>query len=92
LVAIDGEDVTGRGRELHGQMRGEDDSTEGVERRTAKEDIVGCGCVNDKEVDGNGFSLGSIAKHGVKVNVAAGGNLFAREAIDWFVIWNHGSV
>jgi len=28
----------------------------------------------------------------VKVNVAVSGNLFAREAIDWFVIWNHGSV
>jgi len=79
---MNGEDVAGRGKELHGQMRGGDDSTEGVERRTAKEDIVGCGCVNDKEADGNGFSLGSIAKHGVKVNVAAGGNLFAREAID----------
>jgi len=54
---MDGEDVTRRGRELHGQMRGGD--------------------VNDKQADGNGFGLGSIAKHGVKVNVAAGGNLFA---------------
>jgi len=36
--------------------------------------------------------LGSIAKHGVKVNVAAGGNLFTREATYWFVIWNHGSI
>jgi len=89
---MDGEDVAKRGKELHGQMRGGDDSVEGVERRTAKEDIVGCGRVNDKETDGNGFSLGSIAKHDVKVNVVAGGNLFAREAIDWFVIWNHGSV
>jgi len=89
---MDGEDVARRGRELHGQMRGVDDSAEGVERRTTKEDIVGCGCINDKEADGSGFSLGSIAKHGVKVNVAAGGNLFAKEAIDWFVIWNHGSV
>jgi len=73
-------------------MRGGDDSTEGVERRAAKEDIVECARVNDKEVDGNGFGLGSIAKHNVKVNVAAGGYLFAREAIDGFVIWNHGSV
>jgi len=79
---MDGEDVTRRGRELHGQMRGGDDNTEGVEGRAAKEDIVGCGRVNDKEADGNGFGLGSIAKHGVKVNVATGGNLFAREAID----------
>jgi len=92
LVAIDGEDVARRGRELHGQIRDWDDSAEGVKRRAAKEDIVGCGHVNDKEADGNGFGLGSIAKHGVKVNVAAGGNLFAREAINWFVIWNHGSV
>jgi len=89
---MDGEDVARRGRELHGQMRGGDDNAEGVERRTAKEDIIGCGRVDDKEADENGFSLGSIAKHGVKVNVAAGGNLFAREAIDGFVIWNHGSV
>jgi len=28
----------------------------------------------------------------VKVNVAAGGNLFAREAKDWLIIWDHGSV
>ena len=28
----------------------------------------------------------------MKVDVATGGNLFAREAIDWFVIWDHGSV
>ena len=82
LVAMDGEDVARRGRELHGQMKGGDDNAEGVERRTTKEDIVGCGHVNDKEADGNGFSLGSIAGHGMKVNVAAGGNLFAREAID----------
>jgi len=52
-------------------MRGRDDNAEGVERRAAKEDIVGCGRVNDKEADGNGFGLGSITKHGVKVNVAA---------------------
>jgi len=89
---MDGEDVTGRGGELHGQMWGGDDNAEGVERRTAKEDIVGCGRVNDKEANGDGFSLGSIAKHGVKVNVAVGGNLFARKAIEFFVIWNHGSV
>jgi len=28
----------------------------------------------------------------VKVDVAAGGNFFAREAIYWFVIWDHGRV
>jgi len=72
-------------------MRGGDDSAESVERRAAKEDIVGCGRVNDKEADGNGFSLGSVTKHGVKVNVAVSGNLFPKEAIDGFVIWNHGS-
>jgi len=89
---MDGADVTRRGKELQGQMRSGNDSAEGVERRAAKEDIVGCGRVDDKEADGNGFGLDSIAKHGVKVNVAAGGNLFAREAIDWLVIWNHGSI
>jgi len=31
---VDGEDVTRRGRELHGQMGGGDDSTKGVEGRT----------------------------------------------------------
>jgi len=35
LVAVDGEDVARRGRELHGQMGGGDDSAESVERRTA---------------------------------------------------------
>jgi len=89
---MDGKDVARRGREFHVQMRGGDDGTEGVERGTAKEDIVGCGRVNIRDTDGNGFSLGSITKHDVKVNVAAGGNLFVREAIDWFVIWDHGSV
>jgi len=80
------------GRELHGQMGGGDDSVESVERRTTQEDIVGCGRVDDKEADGNGFGLGSVTKHGVKVDVAAGGYLFTRKAIDWFVIWDHGNV
>jgi len=31
-------------------------------------------------------------KHGVKVDVAASGYLFARKAIDWFVIRDHSSV
>jgi len=73
-------------------MGGGDDSAEGVERRTAQEDIVGCGGVDDKEADENGFGLGTITKHVVKVDVVAGGNLFTREAIDWFVIWDHGHV
>jgi len=89
---MNGEDVAGRGREFHGQVRGGDDGAKGVERGAAKEDIVGCRHVNDKEADGNGFSMGSIAKHSVKVNVVVSGNLFAREAIDWFVIRDHGSV
>ena len=73
-------------------MRGGDDGAEGVERGTAKEDIIGCGCINDEEADGNGFSLGSVTKYGVKVNVAAGGNLFSKKAIDGFVIRDHGNV
>jgi len=89
---MDGEDVTKRGWEFHGQMGSGDNNTEGVERRTAQEDIVGCGCVDDKEADGNSFGLGSITKHGVKVDVAACGNLFTKEAIDWFVIWDHGYI
>jgi len=92
LVAMNGEDVARRGREFQGQVRGGDDGAEGVEQGTAKEDIIGCGRVNDKEADGNGFSLGSNTKHSVKVNVAAGGNLFSRKAIDWFIIQDHGSV
>ena len=28
----------------------------------------------------------------MKVNLVAGGHLFAREARDWFVVWDHGSV
>jgi len=79
---MNGEDVAGKGSEFHGQVWGGDDGAEGVERGTTKEDIVGCGRVNNKEADGNGFSLDAITKHGVKVNVAAGGDLFAREAID----------
>jgi len=84
LVTMDGEDVTGRGRELHGQVGGGDNSAKGVEGRTAQEDI--------KEADWNGFGLGSLTKHGVEVDVAAGGCLFARKAIDWFVIRDHSSV
>jgi len=35
LVVVDGKDVTGRRRELHGQVGGGDDSAKGVEGRTA---------------------------------------------------------
>jgi len=28
----------------------------------------------------------------VEVNVTAGGNLFSRKAINWFIIWDHGCV
>jgi len=89
---MDGEDVTGRKRELHGQVGGGDNSAKGVEGRTAQEDIVGCWRVDDKEADWNGFGLGPLTKHGVKVDVAAGGYLFARKTIDWFVIRDHSSV
>ena len=34
LVAVDGKDVIGGRRELHGQVRGGDDSAKGVEGRT----------------------------------------------------------
>jgi len=36
--------------------------------------------------------LGSLPKDGVEVDVATGGYLFTREAIDWLVIWDHGGV
>jgi len=73
-------------------VAGGDNSGKGVEGRTTQEDIVGCWRVNDKEVDWNGFGLASLTKHGVEVDVAASGYLFARKAIDWFVIWGHSSV
>ena len=92
LVVVDGEDISGRRRELHGQMGGGDDNAEGVEGRVAHEDIVRCWRVDDKEADENGFGLGSVTKHAVKVNVAAGGHLLARKDIDWFVIWDHGGI
>ena len=72
-------------------MRGGDDDAEGVERGTAKEDIIGCGCVNNEKTNGNGFGLGSVMEDSVKVNVAASGNLFSRKAINWFIIRDHGS-
>ena len=89
---MDGKDVAGRGRELHGQVRDEDDGAKGIEGRMAQEDIVGCWRVDDKEADWDGFSLGPLPKHGVEVNVAPGGYLFTIKAIYWLVIWNHGGV
>jgi len=89
---VDGEDVTSRRRELHGQVRGGDDSAKGVEGRMAQEDIAGCWCGDDKEADWDGFGFGSLMKDGVEVDVAMGGYLFARKAIDRFVIRDHGGV
>ena len=36
--------------------------------------------------------MGSLTKDGVEVDVAAGGNLLAREAIYWFIIGDHSGV
>ena len=92
LIVVDGEDITRKRRELHGQVGGGDNSAKGVEGRMTQEDIVGCWCVDDKEAKWDGFGLGSVVKHGVKVDVAASGYLFARKAVDWFVIRDHSSV
>jgi len=81
LVVVDGKDVAGRGRELHGQVMGGDDGAKGIEGRTAQEDVVGCWRVDDKEAYWDGFGLGSLPKDGVEVNVTPGGYLFARKAI-----------
>ena len=61
--------------------------SEGRPRRTLR-----CGSVNDEEADGNDFGLSSITEDNVKVNVATGGNLFSRKAINWFIIWDHGGI
>ena len=92
LVVVDGKDVAGRGGELHGQVRGGDDGVKGVEGRTTQEDIVGCWRVDDKEADWDVFGLGPLTKDGVEVDVATGGYLFTRKAIDWLVVWDHGGV
>ena len=80
------------GGKFHSQVWGGDDGAKGVERGVAKEDIVRCGCVNDEEANRNGLGLGSITEDGVKVNVAAGGNLFSKKAINWFIVWDHGGI
>ena len=36
--------------------------------------------------------MGPFTKDGVEVDVATGGYLFTREAIDWLVIRDHGGV
>jgi len=89
---VDGKDVAGRGRELHGQVRGGNNGAEGLQGRTTQEDIVGCWRVDDKEADWDGFGLGPLTKDGVEVDIATGGYLFTREAIDWLVIWDHDGV
>ena len=86
LVIVYGQDVTGWGSELHGQVRGGNDIAKGIEGRTAQKDVVGCWRVDDKEADWDGFGLGSIPKDGVEVNVASGGYMFAGKAIYWLVI------
>jgi len=86
------EDVAKWGGKLHGQMRGGDDSAKGVERRAAEEDIIRCRCVDDEKIDRNCLCLGAIAEDGMEVNVAAGGNLLPRKAINRFIIWDHGDV
>jgi len=89
---VDGKDVAGRGRELHGQVRGGNDIAKGIEGRTAQKDVVGCWRVDDKEADWDGFGLGPLTKDGMEVDIATGGYLFTREAIDWLIIWDHGGV
>ena len=89
---MDGKDVTERGRELHGQVRGGNDGAKGIEGRTAQEDVIGCWRVDDKEANWDGFSLCPLPKDGVEVDVATGGYLFARKAINWLVIWDHDGV
>ena len=91
LVAVYGQDVTGWGREFHGQVRGGDDCTKGIEGRTTQEDVVRCWRIDNKKADGDGFGLGSLPEDGVEVYVAPGGYLFAGKAIYWLVIWDHGS-
>ena len=73
-------------------MKGGNDGANGIEVRTTQEDVIGCWRVNDEEADWDGFSLGSLAKDGVEVNVAPGGYLFTGKAIYWLVIWDHSDV
>ena len=36
--------------------------------------------------------MDTIAKNGMEVNIAAGGNFFPRKSIYRFIVWNHGGV
>ena len=92
LVVVYGQDVTGWGRELHGQVRERDDCAKCIEGRSAQEDVVRCWRIDNKEADWDGFGLGSVPKDGVEVYVAPGGYLFAGKAIYGLIIWDHGSV
>jgi len=58
----------------------------------AEEDIIRCRCVDDEEADRNCLCLVAIAEDGMEVNVAVGENFFPREAINRFIIWDHGGV
>jgi len=51
LVTVYGQDVTGWGRELHGQVRGGDDYAKCIKGRTAQEDVVRCWRIDNKEAD-----------------------------------------
>jgi len=62
LVVVYGQDVTGWGRELYGQVRGGDDCAKCIEGRTAQEDVVRCWRIDNKEADWEGFGLGSVPK------------------------------
>ena len=73
-------------------MRSGNDDAKGIEGRTAQEDVIGCWRVDDEEADWDGFSLRSLPKDGVEVNVAPGGYLFTRKAIYWLVIWDNGGI
>jgi len=73
-------------------VRGGDDGAKGIEGRMAQEDVIGCWRIDDEEADWDGFSLGTLPKDGVEVNVASGGYLFTGKAIYWLVIWDHGDV
>ena len=36
--------------------------------------------------------MDAVAEDGIDVNVAAGGKVFPRKAINWFIVWDHGGV
>jgi len=73
-------------------VRCRDDCTKGIEGGTAQEYIVGCGRIDYKEADWDGFGLGSFSKDDMEVYVAPGGYLFARKTVYGLIIWYHGGV